>query len=105
MMTITNKIANARVDGTTIFLEGVLDFDTVPGLLPMLRKNIKSINKPEIDLTGVTYTNSAGVALLLDILRKNQQAQSTVIFKNIPKDMIEIIHISGLQDVLVNPVA
>lgn len=104
-MTTANKTANLRIQENVFFLEGVLDFDTVLNLLPAVKKAIKSVNALEIDLSAVTYTNSAGVALLLDILRKAQKHQALVTFRNIPKDMLEIIHISGLQDVLVNPVS
>jgi phospholipid transport system transporter-binding protein len=101
-MNTTNKSANFRLEGNTLFLEGVLDFDTVPALLPRLKSTLKPLNAVVIDLSAVTYTNSAGVALLLDMLRKSQAQKINITFNNIPQDMQDIITLSGLQDVLVH---
>lgn len=102
-MNTSDKTAHLRIEGNTFFLEGVLDFDSVVPLLPLLKNAMKQLDAIEVDLAAVTYTNSAGVALLLDILRKAQEKKITVNYKNIPKDMQDIINLSGLQDVLAKP--
>jgi phospholipid transport system transporter-binding protein len=102
-MKTPDKTAHLRIEGNIFFLEGVLDFDSVVPLLPLLKNAMKQLDVVEVDLAAVTYTNSAGVALLLDILRKAQDKKITVNYKNIPKDMQDIINLSGLQDVLAKP--
>lgn len=103
MMNTTNQTASLRVEGNTFYLEGILDFDSVVPLLPLLKNAIKTAQAIELDLSGVTYTNSAGVALMLDIQRQAMARKTGVSFMNIPADMQRIITMCGLQDVLVNP--
>lgn len=92
--------ASLRSEGNVLFLEGILDFDTVVPLLPELRQQLKLVASPVFDLQGVSYTNSAGVALLLEALRQGKEGQAT--FRSIPADMQRIIRMCGLQDVIVS---
>jgi phospholipid transport system transporter-binding protein len=92
--------AQLRIENTTAYIEGVLDFDTVLELLPQLRNAILSMAVANVDLTSVSYSNSAGVALLLDAVREAKKNHKVITLHNIPKDMSDLIRISGLQDVL-----
>lgn len=92
--------ATLRSEGNVLFLEGVLDFDTVIPLLPQLQQQVKAVTSPVFDLQGVSYTNSAGVALLLEALRQGREGKAS--FRHIPQDMQRIIRMCGLQDVIVS---
>lgn len=92
--------ATLRSEGNVLFLEGILDFDTVVTLLPELRQHMKAVTSPVFDLQGVSYTNSAGVALLLEALRQGKEGKAG--FRHIPQDMQRIIRMCGLQDVIVS---
>ncbi len=53
-----------------------------------------------IDLAGVTHSDSAGVALLVEWLRLARQSGQTVRFVNIPPQMLAIIRVTGLDGLL-----
>lgn len=57
----------------------------------------------EIDLAGVSFGSSAGVALLLSWLRAGRAAGRRVVFLNLPQGMRSIINVSGLDSII--PVA
>lgn len=49
-----------------VLLQGILDFTTVPEVLAASPSRFRGCEKIIIDLAGVTSSNSAGMALLLE---------------------------------------
>lgn len=73
---------------------GELSFNTVGALLI---ESTRQQLKPQIlDLLEVTRTDSAGLALLIE-LRKQMD---TLIFQNIPAQMLTLATVNGVQDLL-----
>ena len=91
-------MASLRKQDNVLFLEGVLDFYTVVPLLPQLQKEVKEATAPVVDLEKVSYSNSAGVALLLEVLRNTSHGNTS--FRHIPTDMMRVIRMCGLQDII-----
>lgn len=82
-------------------LEGELNMQTVPDLWCKASLHLPGATDViDIDLAGVSRADSAGLALLLDWLRLAEQHQRTLTFSNLPKQLLEIARVSGLQDVL-----
>jgi phospholipid transport system transporter-binding protein len=52
------------------------------------------------DLDQVDKTDSAGLALLLDWMKMAKKSGQSIGFKKIPKQMLDIAHVSGLDDIL-----
>lgn len=53
-----------------------------------------------LDLQGVTHTDSAGLALILEWMRTAQRQGKVVVFRNIPAQMLSIARLSGLDAIL-----
>ncbi len=53
-----------------------------------------------LDLAGVTYSSSAGLALLLDWLRTAQQVKKQPRLRGMPADMLALARVSGLEGIL-----
>jgi phospholipid transport system transporter-binding protein len=95
--------ASVSINDDTLTLTGVLDHETVlkvdePGqqwLLKLAPRECK------LDLSAITYSNSAGIALLLGWLRIAQQQQKTLQFSQAPASMIALANVGGLEDLLV----
>ena len=81
-------------------LVGDLSFTTVPALRGELV--IKSADRPRIsiDLAGVTRSDSAGLALLIEWLREAEQLGKTITFLNMPAQLQSIARVCGLDGIL-----
>jgi phospholipid transport system transporter-binding protein len=79
-------------------LSGELSFTTVGGLLTELTSKITDSKELIIDLGKVTYTDSAGLALLIELLRSN----TSITFCNIPTRILNLSAVAGVKDLLTN---
>jgi phospholipid transport system transporter-binding protein len=79
---------------------GDLNFATVPTLTGGL--DIKSADRARIsiDLAGVTRSDSAGLALLIEWLRESEKLDKTITFLNMPAQMQSIARVCGLDGIL-----
>ena len=96
-------MAEPRIEETghgSWMLVGDLSFTTVPALRGGL--DIKSADRPRIsiDLAGVTRSDSAGLALLIEWLRESEQLGKTITFLNMPAQMQSIARVCGLEGIL-----
>lgn len=53
-----------------------------------------------VDLGSVTRADSAGLALLIEWLRLARRQNLTITYRNLPAQLLQIAHVSELQDVL-----
>lgn len=82
-------------------LSGRLTSRSVPELEPQGRALLtKAGAKYEIDLAEVTFSSSAGVALLLAWLRAAESAGAEVVYKNLPASMLGLLRVTELENVL-----
>jgi phospholipid transport system transporter-binding protein len=79
-------------------LSGELTFNTVNALLEEFMLQVVLMPPKVIDLHEVTRTDSAGLALLIEMLR--QTRNSSTIFTNIPSQLINIATLSGVEEML-----
>lgn len=79
-------------------INGVLDFDSVPDLMREIKKVLKDKSTASISFSGVEHTNSAGLALLLDIARFMQG--KIIQFTDIPQQMNVVANAYGVSDEL-----
>ena len=81
-------------------VRGVLDFGSVPQMSRDIPRLIAGQLRLTVDLSEVTQTNSAGLALLLELNRLALHHNCRMQFRHIPQSLIDIIHISELDDLL-----
>lgn len=90
-----------QYSGATLYIAGTLDFASVAQICqahyPLLDAD-QPISR--IDLSGVHYANSAGVALLVEWLAMAQSAGRSLIFANLPEQMRSIIRVAALESIL-----
>lgn len=96
-------MAAASVHSTdaTLYIGGALDFASVAQLCqagcPLLH-SAQPISR--VDLSGVHYANSAGVALLVEWLATAHNAGHSLTFTNLPAQMRSIIRVAALESIL-----
>ncbi len=81
-------------------LVGELSFITAGDLLIELTNKISTLDSNEltIDLSEVKNTDSAGLALLIELLRTN----ISITFCNIPKRILSLSTVGGVRNLLMN---
>jgi phospholipid transport system transporter-binding protein len=81
-------------------LAGDLSFSTVPDLMKEMDIRSADRNRISIDLAGVTRSDSAGLALLIEWLRESERLGKSITFLNMPTQMQSIARICGLGEIL-----
>ena len=88
-------------DGIGRFLLiGVMNFDSVIPLNLRANELFQKYTSITIDLSGVTYVNSAGLALLLEWKRKAVLANRTMEIVGAPKKLLNIARVSEIETIL-----
>jgi len=95
--------ASISINGDTLTLSGVLDHESVLEVDQQGQQWL--VQSPSVDckldLGAITYSSSAGIALLLGWLRIAQQQQKNLHFLKAPANMIALAKVGGLEDLLV----
>lgn len=83
-------------------IEGELNNQTVPDISKQLLTLIPAIEGKNItmDLALVSRSDSAGVALLVEVMQLAKSANLNLLFTNLPQQMKDIAGLSGLLDIL-----
>lgn len=81
-------------------VEGELNFASVPGLYERAIDLFADCPKIALDLSGVTRANSAGLALLLEWQGRARRAGLPFTLRNLPAELVNLAHISELEEVL-----
>ncbi len=89
-------------EGRTLKISGVLDRETAPALMRQLQARLQQHpgEKICINLQGVTRSDSAGLALLVECRRLMRLQQGSLCFEGLPEQMQHMAEISGLSDFL-----
>jgi len=81
-------------------LTGELDFKTVPLLAVGSEHLFDNGEQLDVDLGGVGRADSAGVALLIEWQRQALHQNKSIVFHNVPSQMLAIARLSGVDDLL-----
>jgi phospholipid transport system transporter-binding protein len=87
---------------TTQTVSGALTFDTVPGLFHSSNAWFSGEGELVIDLARVERADSAGLALLIEWLRRARVANRPLRFTGMPAQVQTLIRVNGLSDALPN---
>jgi phospholipid transport system transporter-binding protein len=82
-------------------VSGSLHFTTVSGLLTAGAEAIGRNEASVIDLAGVTSSDSAGLALLIEWLSLAKAANRTLRYENIPSQLQQLARLSEVEELLV----
>lgn len=96
---MTNTAVIQEIADDKMLITGKLNFDSVTALCPVIKTSMPAPNVT-IDLAGVEYSDSTGLALLTEWLRQAKQQSKKIIFINPPQQMQAIAKVCGLQTIL-----
>jgi len=83
-----------------ISLSGSLDFYSVPRLENALDELLMNKQPITIDLAGVSRSDSAGLALMIEWLKRATLANVEITLLNLPAQMQNITRVSNLAGIL-----
>lgn len=86
-----------------VLISGELTFATVNSVLEEVQSLVSSLSTLQVDLSDVTRSDSAGLALLVHWMRAAKQAKKQLAFHHIPAQMLAIASASGLDELLPVP--
>ncbi|GJM07397.1 MAG: hypothetical protein DHS20C10_11310 [marine bacterium B5-7] len=89
-----------QIQENCLQLSGDLDFSTVSTLLAEGEALIRSAAVSAVDLTQVTASNSAALALLLAWLRVAKQHSHRLHFKGMPQQLCDMASLYGVKFLL-----
>jgi len=81
-------------------VSGALEFGTVTALLPSGSDAIEQGRASTIDLSAVTASDSAGLALLIEWLSVAQAAGRSLKFENIPLQLHQLGALSDVDELI-----
>ncbi len=98
-------MSEARIEslgGERYRVSGVLDAVTTPKLLEQSAERFASQSGVDIhvDLGGVSESDSAGLALLLEWLRVARKRSQRLHFANLPKQVAALARISEVEELI-----
>jgi len=87
-------------NNSVLALVGELSFDTAPDLLDSQRDLFNQRDQLIIDCQQVSRSDSAGLALLIEWLRQARRYHCELTFRNLPRQLLDIAHASGVENLL-----
>ena len=95
-----NKSGLTQNSSVDFILSGVIDQNTVPDIWKQREILNSKQNKIIIDLSTVSHSDSAGIALLTCLQKEATERRQNIQFVNIPDQLQQIIQLSHLEDIL-----
>lgn len=96
-MTINKTVEDGKL---TVVLEGRLDTFTAPDLEKELSESIEGVKEVVLDLKALEYISSAGLRVLLSTQKKMNEAEGTMVVRNINDIVKEVFEVTGFDDIL-----
>jgi len=94
-----NDAASAEV----LALQGALSFETVPRVLVESARYAERPDLPDrltIDFAAITAVDSSAVALLLEWRRVAQRRGKTLVFVNLPPNLMALAKLYGVSELI-----
>ena len=89
--------------GEALALTGELSFDTIPQVLEESAAYAARTDLPDrltIDFSGITNVDSSAVALLLDWRRMAVKRGKTLVFVNLPANLLALAELYGVAELI-----
>jgi anti-sigma B factor antagonist len=96
------EIQDKQVDGVTILtLEGSLDALTAASVTEFINGQITQGNiNLVVDLSGVDYTSSAGLRVLLGAIKETRSQSGDMRLAGVQPDVLKVLNLSGFTKIL-----
>jgi len=90
-------LCEVKLDKGCCSISGVLDFETVPSALEHLSRILLGNQSTVFDLKGVTASNSAGLAMLIELRAMASKKSLSIEINHIPSQILRLAEVSRLE--------
>lgn len=97
---MTDKVAFEDIGAGCFRVEGALTFDTVTDAAVTSQKLFADYQAIELDLSGVTASDSAGLALLIEWISRAQRRDCRLSYSHVPEQVMAVARISDVDKLL-----
>lgn len=93
---------NLTIDDVSkrILVSGDLTFSTAASGIGLTKELFAELPQLDVDLTAVTHSDSAGLALLVEWMRQAGKVNKPIRFFNMPTQMLALAEASGMEGLL-----
>lgn len=85
------------INDSKVKIEGKVDLHTVTELKKQTLGLFNGASEIQFDLSAVSQSNSAALALLLEWLKQAQEHQVSLSFSNFPEHLRELARVYGIE--------
>lgn len=89
-----------RTETGALRVEGELTFYNVPEVLKTSLATFAGSEALEVDLSGVTRSDSAGISLVLEWTRMAHKRNKSLRFTHVPAQMLSLARVGGVDTLL-----
>lgn len=94
----TRQTASIALSGDNqVNVKGVLNFETVPVLMKQAEQLLIKLDNARVSFTDVEDSNSAGIALLLEMARFMKVKNKLINFHDLPEQVLIMAHAYGID--------
>ncbi len=86
-------------DRTTVFLTGEIDLDRSPEARKTLMEAVKRGKSVSVDLSGVSYMDSSGIASLIEAYQKAKAARLEFTLERVGPGVAKVLSLARLDKV------
>ena len=83
-----------------IFIQGKIHFGNVLALMSQGKDILDTVEQVQIDLGGVTQSDSSGLSLLIRWLHYASKQQKSICYINLPQCLSDLGRVSGVDTLL-----
>lgn len=96
------EIKDKQVDGVTVLsLTGSIDAMTAPKITEFIQGQIaKGSTKLVAEMSGVDYTSSAGLRVLLGAIKETRALGGDLRLTGVQPDVLKVLNLSGFTNIL-----
>ena len=94
-----NISVRVTATATVVDLEGTVDIGNSPALRSALFDKVSTTSRLALNMSGVRYIDSSGIATLIQVLRKAQDSQKTFVLFGLGSavyDLLKLTHVLGI---------
>lgn len=89
-----------QIDAGHLRVTGVLDFSTVTAILSQILQLGGNSEDLKLDFSSLERSNSAGLALLLELLAYARKQNRKISFSGIPTQLLDLARMSNVEHLL-----
>ena len=96
------EMHDIQVDGVTVLsLKGSIDAMTAPEITEYIQRLVAKGNiKLVADFSGVDYTSSAGLRVLLGAIKETRAQSGDMRLAEVQPDVLKVLNLSGFTNIL-----